>query len=502
MTTHDKSHSVSQEEIMNMLSAKAKELADLHSTAIKHTALSKLLSNAVEALPADTRLPGIRDLAQCLGTSLVTTQRAVTDLTTQGVLYSKPRSGVFVRDQHGDVGSPGPSFGPPAPPRARHPFRTNFDFGTDSHAPYQRNFWEELTGVFGSLHPNTVPVLHFENDVLQARESLDAYERHEWLRYPKGDNDDDILDLEKFAGSLLPVQPTPKGLLPLYYRTYFLFFNRTLLERHKLPLPDYRTFPEQLDYIKKMAPLLERHGFDPHPYSIQEPVTLFGSWISKFSRLFDEETLDQKLRRELIKAIDELTSYCHLCRYSIKTRYDWMQSHDEFLKGRSPFFLGYSVDYWEFSQKKLPFSLGAYPTLCCDDSFFLWTRGGAISSHSEHPVEALNFLTFLLRPEIQKRFAETGHFGANADRLAPKMAADPAWVSSVLKKSSPFHVAPREHYYIAINILGSEIWRSLQEEVSSADILDRTVQLGRSYLRHSLQRESGNARRKRAAAVK
>ncbi|PAW78131.1 MAG: hypothetical protein B9S32_08015 [Verrucomicrobia bacterium Tous-C9LFEB] len=47
-------------------------------------------------LPANTRLPGIRDLADCLGISLVTVQKTISKLIVEGIFYSKTRSGIFV----------------------------------------------------------------------------------------------------------------------------------------------------------------------------------------------------------------------------------------------------------------------------------------------------------------------------------------------------------------------------------------------------------------------
>lgn len=481
---------ISQTKIMAMLSLKARDLANLRATAGKIPTLRKILSNAAADLPIDTRLPGIRDLAQCLGTSLVTTQRAVTELINEGVLYSKPRAGVFVQDQRRSSQSRTASSTPSPVQAARHPFRTSFDFGTDSTAPYQKIFWEELAELFCKQYPNVSPSLHFEANIAQHRGTLDVFERYEWSRH-QNDELKDVIDIADFAGNFLPIPTTAHGLLPLYYRTYFLFFNRSLLERHGLPQPNYRSFEEQSEYLRSLAPDLHRLGYHPKPYSIQEPVTLFGSHTSQFNQLFDESEPDPHKRSELIAAIEKVTAFCELCRYSLKDRDEWMQAHDEFLAGRAPFFMGYSVDYWEFSQKNLPFSLGAYPTLCSDDTFFLWSRVGAVSSQSEHPVESINFLTFLLRSEIQKRFASTGNFGANqAENLYPEMDADPDWLTSVFQKSRPFSLATKEQYYMTVNVLGGEIWRSLLGKVSASEILDRAIQLGSSYLQYRSAKKS------------
>jgi len=485
-----KARAVGEEDIVRLLSAKAKELAGIRSTATKYPTLRRILSQAAEELPPGTRLPGIRRMAECLGTSLVTTQRAVTELTNEGVLYSKPRAGVFVNSRQ-TAESAQNKEARPAAPLARHPFQTSFDFATDSAAPHQRRFWQELADLFGKQYPNALPRMHFSTGDLEKAKPLDVYERYTW-KPTWGEEADGVLDLAGFAGKLLPLTPTGEGLLPLYHRTYFLFFNRSLLERHGLPLPAYKTFSDQAKYLEDIAPRLTELGYDPRPYSIQEPVTLFGGEIAKFSLLLETEGRNASAGEDLLEATKRLVSFCRLVRYSVANRDEWVGAHDEFLRGTVPFFLGYSVDYWEFSQKKLPFSLGAYPTLCCDDSLFLWTRVGAIASQSEHPVESLNFLLFLLRPEIQKRFAATGNFGASrADSILPETTADPGWLSQIFNKSVPFHLATRERYYTAVNVLGSEVWRSLLQDVPPAETLERALHLGRSYMIH---RSRGNAR--------
>lgn len=483
---------ISQEDILARLSAMTSELSDLRATTVKYHALKKILAAAAEELPPHTRLPGIRDLGRCLGTSLVTTQRAVTELLDEHVLYSKPRSGVFVSDRSAMPEPPEPAAAStPFSSRTDHPFRAVFDFATDSAAPHQRKFWEELATLFSRQYPNVTPSLHFVADVSQRSKPFDVCERYDWNRSSYG-NMDDVLDIADFAGNLLPTPPTHGRLLPLYYRTYFLFYNHSLLEKHGLPVPDYRTFAGQTDYLRELAPKLKRLGFNPKPYSTQEPITLFGSEVSAFCESIDQGIPDAGTRQKLIAVIEKLVAYCQLFRYSLKDRNDWMQARLEFLRGQSPFFMGYSVDYWELSQKKLPFSLKAYPTLCCDDAFFLWPRVGEISRRSEHPMESMHFLLFLLREDVQKRFAATGNFGADLPQnLHPEMAVDPDWMSSVLQKSTPFHFPTTEGYYMAVNVLGGELWRSLVGKVSATETMDRAIQMGRSYLKHRPAQPAG-----------
>src|SRR5262249_34711545 len=107
------------------------------------------------------------------------------------------------------------------------------------------------------------------------------------------------------------------------------------------------------------------------------------------------------------------------------------------------------------------------------------------SSRSEHPMESMHFLLFLLRDDSQRRFAATGNFGANLSRdFYPQTTASPDWIKDVLPRSKPFHFPNPEGYYMAVNVLGGEIWRSLVGNVPPAETLEHALLMGRSYLKH------------------
>lgn len=487
----------SRAEILSRMLDMSEEQTQLRAASVKYQVLKKILTDIVADFPPHTRLPGIRDISTCMGTSLVTTQRAVTEMLNENVLYSKPRSGVFVSDRT----APEETRTPGAAPANDHPFRVVFDFATDSAAPHQRKFWEELAALFSKQYPNVTPVVHFTSDIATLGKNFDAWERYDWNRSRYGSLDE-VLDIADFAGPLLGTPSTGGRHLPLYHRTYFTFYNETLLARHRLPVPDYRTFDAQTNYLREIGPKLERLGFNPKPYSTQEPATLFGGRITDFCNAVVSGSISPQTRQELVSIIERLVAYCQLFRYSLKDRDDWQQARQEFARGQSPFFVGYSVDYWELSQRKLPFSLKACPTLRCDDTFFLWPRIGQVASRSEHPMESMHFLLFLLRDDVQRRFAGTGNFGANLTRdFYPRTTASPEWIKDVLPRSKPFHFPNAEGYYMAVNVLGGEIWRALVGNVAPAETLERALLMGRSYLKHRPSESARKAAGERAPAA-
>lgn len=480
-------HEKDTQSITSILASKARALAQHPRTATKHPMLKKIIAEAVINVPQGTRIPGIRDLALALNSSLVTTQRAVTELINDGILYSKARSGIFVA-----TGSSGQSLATTGAldSKMQSPFHCQFHFGTDSEAPYQREFWMRLAAGFQKRYPNTEAVLHFEADSSDRSKPLDVYERSAWSRYWVADRDD-ILDLGEFAGDDLPMEKASAGLLPLYHRTYFLFFNPEFLSRHGLPIPQYRTFADQTEYLQQVAPMLEKLGLNEKPFSIQEPVTLLGGHIATFFSLLKHENNGGSVSEPLANAFDKLVSFCRLSRRARNGHADWQMARSEFLKGKYPFFFGYSVDMWEFSSLNLPFEPAAYPTLCTDDTLFLWPMQGVVGRHSQHPVESVRFLSYLLGEEAQAAFTSTGNFAANPKVSSlPKMEADHQWIQDTLRQSHPFELTNAEDYYLVINILNVELGRALYEKSQSKTVLRRAVQLGQSYLRHRTQRRS------------
>jgi ABC-type glycerol-3-phosphate transport system substrate-binding protein len=472
----------------------------------KQPFIKKLLSDSVSEQPAHTRLPPMRELAKILGVSLVTAQRTVTDLIAEGLLYSRPRAGVFVADANesnrmpssGQPGADTDAANNPGRRRtagrkiirrgaAQSPFDSCFRFGTESVAEFQRPLWEQLAANFGERYPHNRTEMVFVSDPEDSAHELDAYERLGWNTQWAGD-EDHLLDLRGFAPEELAARCSPQGLLPLYYRTNYLFFNHELLRRCGVQAPAFRTFEGQLAYLRTAAPLLEKQGFDPRPVSVQQPVTLIGTRHMElyFSLARDECGEDKAtVLAEFLAAAQAAMELCRQNRRGpgVKSALS-REGREGFMNGQAPFFLSYSVDAWLFSESKLSFTFEYIPSLCTDDSLFLWPMVGAVNRWSRHPAECIRFLTCLLGPEAQARFSRTGNFPASLDVAdAPAMPCDRAWLAKALARSEPFHLPTAELFYLVINVLNNELWHALLDHVSVEQAVEQAVQLGRSYWR-------------------
>ncbi|HEY9250728.1 MAG TPA: GntR family transcriptional regulator [Rariglobus sp.] len=470
------------EAILHALRQRQAEAPARPANAAKYPQMKELLREVLSLYSAHTRLPSIRDIAGALDTSIVTTQRALAELVSEGLLYSKERSGIFVASIERNT--------PPAPVSASVPrspgsqFLSRFQFGTDSAAPYQQTFWNRLAADFQAGHPTTEPVLNYTTDSADFGSQFDLFERSAYSRHWPGDRTP-LLDLTHFVTEELSPLSKDGYALPLYHRSYFLFFNRDLLKRHGIPAPDYRDFAGQTAYLEALGPRLTALGLDPRIYSIQEPVTLLGNEIERFFNLTRSPELDPAETSRLIAAIEKLVRFCRQCRYGDDGNTSWIEERSRFRQGGIPFFLGYSVDYWEFNAREHLFDLGAYPTFCVDDALFLLPILGAIKQSSVHPAESLRFMSFIRSLPVQKLFSDIGHFGGDlSSGIAPSVAADPSWILDLVPRSHAFDLTAPHAFYLAVNILNGEIWRALLDLTSAEKSTQRAIHLGRSYLRH------------------
>lgn len=447
---------------------------------IKYTACKQLVTDTVSTHAAHTRLPPVRTLAENLGISLVTAQRVVSELVADGVLYSRPRAGVYVAPKKSadnpvsarDAFANGPSF------------ESRFTFGTDSRADFQRPLWTGLVERFGRRYPNTRAELVFVDDTGEAASRLDAYERLDWNVNQPGD-DDRLLDLRDFATDDISARCNEHGALPLYFRTNYLFFNPAILTRCGVPAPDFTTFEEQAVYLAKAAPLLEKHGHEGVPFSVQQPITAMGAdHLGLFFSLVESTRSNRAGLADFTAAADRTLRFCRLGQRAPGFRNPKAQeARLRFMAGQDAFFLGHTVDYWQFSESRLLFPVRCVPTLNTEDSLFLWPMIGGVTRRSVRPAESMRFLAFLVGPEAQAEFARTGNFPADDALPPPANETAPATLARIRAASKPMHLANPAHFYLAINVLNNELWHALLDHVSVEQAVKEAIQLGRSYLR-------------------
>lgn len=481
--------SVQTRSITQALAEQAGGHGAISGKSLKYPTFKKLVMDTIETYPPETRLPPVRSLAESLGISLVTAQRVVTELIAEGVVYSQPRIGVFVADRNARPSSQDSSRNSKklaADSFAdRTSFQSRFRFATESGFEFQRLLWSTLVGKFSSRYPNTQAELTFVSDPTDPARALDVYERLGWNVSWSGD-ENRLLDLRSFAPDEIAARCTEQGTLPLYYRSNFLFFNPALLERCRIPAPTYQDFAGQLAYLRETGPILEQHGFDPRLFAVQQPVTVLGcDNLENFFSLIYKDQSESRLLQDFTAAAESTLELCRINRRAPGFQNPQARAETErFMAGHEPFFLGHSVDYWEFGQRSPRLDFQCVPTLCADDSIFLWPMVGCVNQSSRRPAESIRFLSYLTSPGAQAEFAKTGCFPSNVQAgESPPMQTDAEWLARTLANSQPIHLATQDRFYLAINVLNNELWHALLDHASAEEAVNQAIHLGRSYLR-------------------
>jgi hypothetical protein len=439
---------------------------------VKFIRVKQALLQAAADASADLKLPPVRDIAAASNVALAPAQRAVKELVEDGILYSKPRSGTFVSGTRPPTAT-NPAAGLPTKAGPFAEFHNRVVFATDSGWEFQQRFWRELADRFESLHPNV------EIDIAVSAEpdlpaGRDVYERMIWFdRFPETEVP---LDISRLLAEENPSIATEwqTGGLPLYYRTYYLFFNRDLLREMDAPKPDYRNFAEQIEYIKMIGEMCRQLGLEPRPSSACEPVTLLGRAASDTLEAIHAD--EQSLSENILDAWRQTARLCRLFRYGDAALME------NFLNGRCPLYFGYGVDLWWLLNHPPSFDWAAYPGLCADDRMFLWPRLGAVSSRSKYPLEATRFLAFLR--ESGQAFAGIGEIPANSATVEiPHLCVDKSWYDELIRMSTPWFLQNATECYLVSSALNNELRQlTLNPGRTAEAAAQRALRLGRAYL--------------------
>jgi hypothetical protein len=438
---------------------------------VKYERVKQALLQAVIGAPPDLKLPPVRDIAAASKVALAPAQRAMTELIADGILYSRPRSGTFVNAARPRPFQPAAVSLAKAGPFAE--FHNRVVFATDSGWDFQQRFWRELADQFESKHPNVEIELAVAADPGLPAER-DVYERMVWFdRFPEIEAP---LDVSRLLAEEDPSLTTAgrHGGLPLYYRTYYLFFNRDLLREIGAPEPDYRNFAGQIDYIETIGEICRQRGLEPHPASVCEPVTLMGRAATDTLAAIHSDT--ETLSEEILEGWRLTGRLCRLFRYGD------VAPLESFMAGRCPLYHGYGVDLWRMLNQSVSPDWAVYPGLCADDSVFLWPRLGAVSPRARCPMEAARFLAFVR--ESGQAFAGIGEIPAQTTHFEiPRLNVDKDWFVERIRQSEPWFMHDATECYLISSALNGELLQLIGEPAQTAEAAAfRALRLGRAYL--------------------
>jgi DNA-binding transcriptional regulator YhcF (GntR family) len=447
-----------------------------------------ILLDVIRNFEPDTRLPPVRELSQHLKVSLATTQRVINELTQEGALYSRPRAGVFIATS--DVNTQ-PQTKPPENSlnteelsEDNSGFESHFSFGTNSWKPYQLHFWESLITNFQERQPNSQVKLKAYKNPNRSLQELDVYERLNWHIGGIGAQAP-TLNLRTHANGKIQAMSTPEGLLPLYYRSNFLFYNKDILNQCGIPEPQYQCFENQLCYLQDANNALKLNGYEPLSDCSQQPITYFGSQnLELYLKLVHANENNEAGKEAYIEAVKRtlnLSKFKHKIPGQNYIRI--YETKQQFLAGgQKAFYHGHSVDYWLFNESDYSFPLGAYPMISSDDTLFKWPMVGAINHGSQRPIEAIRFLKFLTSCPAQEAFVGTGTYPASSDctKLPPTGMCEQLH-RKLNQSSRAMHLTTPDQYYLAINVLNNELWHAYLNHASPEAAAIEAIHMGKIF---------------------
>jgi ABC-type glycerol-3-phosphate transport system substrate-binding protein len=458
-------------------------LQALPKTSKKKEIIKNIIVETLKSFPEKVKLPPIRAMASTLGVTIVSVQKAVSDLAAEGLLITKDRSAVIsgiTSKENSDKQGNSSAF---------CPFATGFKFRTDSGYDYQRKMWFEIRDRFNSEHPTINAEIDFASYRKRACESDDIMECAGYGWQAQAGNIKP-LPIRRFIAAKKTISQDRDMYgdmhIPLYYRTYYLFYNPALLNKYNIPRPEYSNFDEQLEYLINTGKKCKKVNLESKPFSITHPVTILGSLLPTFLDYVKNDNPAPEKEKSLIAGFEKILFYLNLCKF------DYHEAHigveyevNEFFAGRCPLFIGNSSSCWDFQNKVLEQEWAVYPLFAVDNKLVKWPVVGIVSANTKAPIESVNFISFLLRDDIQSKYiSPTGMIPVNLNQedtgllfeknIAEKFIED-------FNASTPLFLQSENDYYLANSVLNSEFWSThLNHSTSGKELLEQSTFLARA----------------------
>ena len=408
-------------------------------------------------------------LARKYSGSVYSVRQATRQLKEQGILYSVPKSGVFVNDP-GKIGRTVNS-----PDDGTGLEKTLVRFATRGILAPQKELFRKIGASFEqtSLFCGMTSIYH------QAKPSVpfpqaDLYEfSNHSVVYQ---NKETFIDFRRYFSETVrfPDRMKDSAGIPLCYSLPVMLYNKRLLEDLGAGTPDCRNFRTMTEYLDEVTAAIACRGEYVLPGTSQ-------NIIYKLGRVTDEVFKDIRRRnfteKQFLKKYREIfrfaTAYWkkyHIC-YPNRAR----QHVNDFIMEKTPFYFGLSADYLKMRSQYPDFPLGAAVMPSCDDTVSGITLVLAVDSESPCLIDAVRLAKHFQKAEFQADLARIGY--APAEKLYYRFLP----YDNVSADLQVYDCIGREDFPIAMNILNVELWNTvlfdkpLEEAVRDILIFSRSL---------------------------
>ncbi len=442
-------------------------------------------------LQSGTKLQSEKALTRIYGCNVYHVRQALQQLKESGLIYSVPKVGAFVAAPEMD------SAAAPLPAAAGLPVSGAIRCRTGSNSPAQRQLWKQLLDELSDRNHFLQVTMDYETaeldrdglpDVRECSSPLALYQQSEMP----------LLNVRNFFvdAAAAGMEFLSDCALPFYYSGNVLFYNRELLAKERLPLPEYRDFAGQSAYLEELLDVLEKHPALTLPGSNQQPLLRLGN---VFNRILDALIAPEVNPGDW----DEFADACEKAvairrRFRISPPKQANANIHAFLAGKTPFFLGFSSDIIQFRQLYSEWQPEIYPYFSVDDSCSTVAVPLVVSRESRQVIESIRFLQFLQSESPQRHLAEqgmiplhpefcgAGHYLVQTDAAAGGLAA--------VQRARPLFFQTPEEHYIGLNIFNIELWECILNGRSVRAALNNSRCFAQAYLHLQLDRQTMNER--------
>lgn len=438
--------------------------------------VKKSVQKAIFHLPPNTKIPSIRQIARAVGVTTISVQKAINELVAENILYSRSKSGIYSAAKNL----------PKDMQLGVFPYGY-FKFATDSMMPYQRPLWDTAADIFSRdyIHIKLRIDYDFTSNYSNSSVNLpDCLECSEWTlntRTPEKA----FLPLADFLEAEIAnreIGLIGDCLLPLYYQSYFVFFNPELMKKQKIPLPEFETFEEQFAYVKKTGEKIKASSGDELFFIDFNYSTFKDKLFPTFMQSVNAQIPPPKAEPTLVSTIAKIRD---LFSGNIIPREKRDLTFKRFTEGKAPMLIAGSIEAWRLMTSSRKFNFGAWPLLNLDNNCFRLIITGAVLKKTLCPLESIRFLSFLRESSMQKRFSDVGFISIAGDGCG--LLEKGGKTEKLLKKTSSAchedYTFDQAEHYIKYCIFNMELNRCVLGIQTPEDTIRKATMLSRAFLK-------------------
>ena len=428
--------------------------------------LNVILRNIqIGAYAPDNKLPSEAQMMKLYISDVYHIRKAISILKKEGILYSIPKFGVFVKKE--TSGQPENDFTDKTSAELIYSSRNSMNC--------QRNLWNEVLNEYHNYKsPGIITTLYGESG-----KKLPQGDIYEYSQRFTDFSDASFLNIKKYFPSI-PAYPElmpDEFSIPLYYSTHILIYNENILKKLGFSVPSYRNFKEQTEYLESVLRETAKHPEYIMPGTAQTCRTGLGNYVYEMYSDLAGGISGEAFQKKYSEVIHSVTDF-RKNHPSPEPSNNAAISYNLFTEGKIPFYLGWNTDWIRLREIKPSFKFGGAMMYSAGDTIHRTPMMLAIRKETISPVECLVLARFLQKPEIRKKYTEFGMIPLLDEEykdLPNQLVISP-------EKKGKVDFLNNEEYYVC-NIINSEINNVILCGKSIEDAISDIVMFAQGYLR-------------------